>query len=172
MGVGITAISQLTREVDDYIRRADIVYYHATTGVIAAHIRQLNGGAVDLYRLYGEGKQRTKTYVQMAELMLREVRGGKSVVAVFHGHPGILVMATRRAVAIARREGFPARIIPGVSSVDCLLADLNIDPGVGGLHVLNAETFLRGATTPCTSGHVVFLQVGPVGDSTCLLDRI
>src|SRR5271157_2935832 len=98
--------------------------------------------------------------------MLREVRNGKTVVAVFHGHPGILVLATRRAVAIARQEGFSARIVPGVSSVDCLLADLGIDPGVGGLHVLNADTFLRGAATLSTSGHVVFLQVGSVGDST------
>ena len=103
-GVGITALSQVTPEVRSQIKAADIVFYHATSGVMAAYIGKLNSNTVDLYQCYGEGKRRRRTYIQMAELLLCEVRKGRRVVGVFHGHPSFFVMATRRACAIARRH--------------------------------------------------------------------
>jgi len=165
-GVGIAAVSQMTAEVRSHIRCSDVVFYHATSGVMAAYIRALNPNLVDLYRYYGEAKIRRKTYIQMAELLLREVRKGRRVVAVFHGHPGFFVMAARRASAIAREEGYDVRLLPGVSSVDCMLADLSIDPGKFGLQIVKAGSYLRGKTELLTSGHVAFLQVDSVGDST------
>src|SRR5580698_7802074 len=136
VGTGITAISQMTLEAIGYIQRADIVFYHVTNGAAATHIRKLNPRAVDLYEYYGEGKKRRITYIEMAELMLREVRRGLTVVGVFHGHPGYFVSPARRSLAIASLEGHETIALPGVSAPDCMFSDLRVDPGVFGCQIL------------------------------------
>ena len=165
VGTGIQAVSQMTVEALGYISDADIVFYHATNGVTASQIEALNSNAVDLYEYYGEGKSRSLTYIQMAELMLREVRRGRNVVGVFHGHPGYFVSPARRALAIASQEGYSTTLLPGVSAPDCMFADLRVDPGVRGCQILMASYILKDENILATSGHVVFLQVNAVGDS-------
>ena len=166
VGSGITAISHLTFETVGHIRRADVIFYHANSGVVATQIRELNPNAVDIYQYYGEGKIRTVTYVQMAELMLCEVRLGRYVVGLFHGHPGFFVQSGRRALAIAKTEGHATQLLPGISVVDCLLADLRIDPGVIGVQILKAGHLLREGVHVETGNHVILIQVNSVGDNT------
>lgn len=166
VGSGIQAISQMTIEALSYIQNADAVFYHATNGVTASQIVALNPNSVDLYEYYGEGKERHITYIQMAELMLREVRYGRHVVGVFHGHPGYFVSPARRSLAIARAEGYPTKLIPAISAPDCMFADLRVDPGVNGCQILMASSVLRDDCLLATSCHLVFLQITAVGDST------
>jgi len=166
VGSGITAIAHLTMEAIGHIKHADIVFYNANSGGTAAYLRDLNINTVDLYEYYGEGKVRDITYVQMAELMLRHVRLGQSVVGVFHGHPGYFVKAVRRALAIAQAEGHETILTPGISATDCLFADLRIDPAVIGIQILKASHALRENTFLATNNHVVLVQVGSVGDDT------
>lgn len=165
-GTGIVSLAHMTTETLAHVRSADIVFYHATTGVTATQIRRLNSNAVDLYAYYGEGKIRTATYVQMAELMLREVRKGLYVVGLFHGHPGFFVKAGRRALAIARIEGHATHLLPGISAPDCLFADLRIDPGVIGVQIMKASHVLRRDAQVATNNHLILLQVNSVGDDT------
>lgn len=166
LGSGITAIAHMTLEALGHIRNADIVFYNANSGVTAAYLKELNSNVVDLYAYYGEGKLRGITYVQMAELMLREVRKGRTVAGVFHGHPGFFVKAGRRAMAIAEMEGHEARLLPGISSIDCLFADLRVDPGYVGVEIVKASHLLQRGYMLSTDHHVVIVQVGSVGDNT------
>jgi Tetrapyrrole (Corrin/Porphyrin) Methylases len=157
-------VAHMSPQALSYIEQADIVFYHATNGVTATQILQRSREAVDLYQYYGEGKQRKITYVQMAELMLREVRRGRSVVGAFHGHPGFFVSPARRALAIAAAEGYETALIPAISAPDCLFADLRVDPGVFGCQIIMASRILSEKCIIATSGHVVLLQVNAVGD--------
>jgi len=166
VGTGIKAVSHFSLETIGHIKSADSVFYHANSGVTATYIRELNPSAIDLYEYYGEGKERNVTYVQMAELMLREVRRGRYVVGILHGHPGFFVKAGRRALAIADLEGHATRLLPGISAIDCLIADLRIDPGYVGLQILKASHILRKNGTPATNNHLALIQVGSVGDPT------
>lgn len=166
VGTGIAAIGHMTLEAIGYIKNADVVFYHANSGVTASYVREVNANAIDLYEYYGEGKVRNITYVQMAELMLREVRRGLSVVGLFHGHPGYFVKAGRRALAIAQMEGYETLLLPGISATDCLFSDLRIDPGVIGVQILKASHVLRKKVVLATNNHVVLIQVASVGDNT------
>lgn len=71
-----------------------------------------------------EGKPREQSYSEIAGRIVDAVRQGQRVCAVFYGHPGVLVASGRDAIARARAEGFEARMLPGISAEDCLLADL------------------------------------------------
>ncbi|HEY7199272.1 MAG TPA: SAM-dependent methyltransferase [Candidatus Dormibacteraeota bacterium] len=163
IGSGIRAIGQFTLEAEAYLRWADVVYYNVIDEATARWIVERSARAVDLYALYDDDKPRTTSYLQMAELMLRSVREGLNVAAVFYGHPGVFVHASHRAIALARREGHAATMLPAVSALDCLFADLGVDPCEPGCQVVGATDLLLRRRPLLTESNVVILQVGMVG---------
>ena len=72
--------------------------------------------------------------------MLAPIRRGIRLCAVVYGHPGVFVYASHEAVRRCRLEGLPARMLPGISAEDCLLADLGVDPGVRGCRASKRPT--------------------------------
>jgi len=164
VGSGIKAVGQFTLEAQAHIQQADIVLYAAADPVTDMWIEKQNPNSFDLYQYYANDKNRIVTYVQMVERMLDEVRAGKYVCAVFYGHPGVFVTPSHNAIAIARREGYEAEMLPGISAEDCLYADLGVDPSIPGLQIFEAtDLLLRQRRIDPTMNLIVF-QVGCVGD--------
>jgi uncharacterized protein YabN with tetrapyrrole methylase and pyrophosphatase domain len=92
-------------------------------------------------------------YRDMVERILVEVRQGLKVCVVFYGHPGVFVDPAHEAIRQARREGFKAYMLPGISALDCLFADLDLDPGRNGCQIFEATDFLirRRRFDPCSA---------------------
>ncbi|MFL6335989.1 MAG: SAM-dependent methyltransferase [Pyrinomonadaceae bacterium] len=120
--------------------------------------------AYDLYVFYDDTKPRFHTYMQMSEAMLHYVRKGQRVVGIYYGHPGVFVLSTHRAIAIARREGHEAVMKPGISALDCLCADLGVDPAYPGMSTFEASEVLLRKRPLDTTVHVVLWQVGLIGE--------
>lgn len=91
------------------------------------------------------------------------VRKGENVVGVFYGHPGVFVSPSHRTIDIAHREGYTAKMLPGVSAEDCLFADLNIDPSVPGCMTYEATDLLIRKKPLNPASHLIIFQVGCVG---------
>lgn len=164
VGSGIKGVGHFTLEGLGHVEAADIVYYAVADPTTELFIQEHAKKSIDLYNLYGNGKPRRDTYTQMAEKLLESLRDGKYVVGVFYGHPGIFVSPAHRALQIAWLEGFDAQMLPGVSAIDCMSADLSVDPSRPGLQILEATDLLLRERTLFTDGHVVLFQVGSVGD--------
>ncbi|HZG36857.1 MAG TPA: SAM-dependent methyltransferase, partial [Gaiellaceae bacterium] len=79
-------------------------------------------------------------------------------------HPGVFVAPSHEAVARARAEGIPARMLPAVSAEDCLFADLGIDPGRSGCQSYGASYFLARRPPLDTAAHVLLWQISVVGE--------
>ena len=84
----------------------------------------------------------------MAARMAGHAQSGLTVVGVFYGHPGVFTDPSHRAVAIAPRAGIPAQMLPGVSALDCLCADLGIDIGEGSSQTFDATEMMMRARRP------------------------
>jgi hypothetical protein len=149
---------------EELLRSADKVFFCVADPATVVWIRERRPDAYDLYVLYDDAKPRYVTYMQMAEAMLHYVRDGLRVVCVFYGHPGIFVLATHRAILIARREGHRATMRPAVCALDCLCADLGVDPCHPGMQTHEATDMLVRQRQPDTSLHVVLWQVGLIGE--------
>jgi uncharacterized protein YabN with tetrapyrrole methylase and pyrophosphatase domain len=104
-------------------------------------------------------------YKAIADDILDAVRRRVDVCAAFYGHPGVFVHPSHEAVRRARREGYPARMLPAVSAEDCLFADLGIDPGVTGLQSYEATNFLFYDRQIDTSTALVLWQVSVIGET-------
>src|SRR5205814_1606435 len=92
--------------------------------------------------------------------------GGDLTVAAFYGHPGVFAYPSHESIRRAKREGFRARMLPGISSEDCLFADLGVDPAVGGCQSYEATDFLLNNLVIDSSSQLVLWQIGTLGDWT------
>jgi hypothetical protein len=167
IGSGIRTVGHMTVEALAWISIADEVLYLVADPVAEAVVHRLapERGA-SLMRFYGEGVPRTKSYEAMVEHILSSVRAGKRTVAAFYGHPGVFAFPSHESVRRARREGFLAFMLPGISAEDCLFADLGVDPAVNGCQSFEATDFLLHDRMVDVSSQLVLWQVGVVGDWT------
>lgn len=163
LGSGIQSLGFSMNDVK-VLEDADKVFYCVADPATIVWLKKLRPDAYDLYTLYDDNKVRYHTYMQMTEAMLYYLREGKKVAAVFYGHPGVFVLSTHRAVAIARREGLHAEMRPGVSALDCLCADVGIDPSSPGMVTYEATDMLMRLRKPDTSLHVILWQVGLIAE--------
>jgi hypothetical protein len=167
IGTGIRTVGHMTVESLAWISVADAVVYLVADPVGEAVIRELNPkGAMSLRGYYGEGMPRTHSYEAMVEHIMGCVREGKRTVAAFYGHPGVFAFPSHESVRRARREGYLAYMLPGISAEDCLFADLGVDPAVNGCQSFEATDFLLHDRTVDTSSQLILWQVGVVGDWT------
>ena len=164
VGTGIKFGLHTTPEARECIRRADKVLYLAPERLCARWIEKLNPAAVSLDGFYQPDRPRAETYRAMAEEILSWVRRGLAVCAAFYGHPGVFVDPSHEAVKQARAEGYPARMLPAVSSEDCLVADLGFDPGTWGLQSFEATSFLLFARRIDPTVPLLLWQISVVGE--------
>jgi uncharacterized protein YabN with tetrapyrrole methylase and pyrophosphatase domain len=164
VGTGIKAISHLTLESRIAIVNAEKLLFLVADFLTQDWLREANPSAEDLHRFYSNGKPREETYAEMSSHILGFVREGKAVCAAFYGHPGVFAAPTHMAIAQARKEGFSARMLPGISAEDCLFAELGIDPARSGCQSFEATDFLlykRRFDPSCT---LILWQAGVIGN--------
>lgn len=142
VGTGIQWAGQTTLAARRAIESADRVLFAVADEGTVGWLRSLRADAVSLR--YGDrgGPPRRQIYRAMVEDIIAELRAEKRVCAVFYGHPGVFSTPAHEAVRRARREGFSARMLAGVSFLDCLFADLGVDPGHEGCVAYEATDFL------------------------------
>jgi uncharacterized protein YabN with tetrapyrrole methylase and pyrophosphatase domain len=164
VGTGIKLVGQTTLEAFESIQRADRLLYLVNDPTTAAWLHGLNPTAESLEDCYVEGISRQRIYRTMAARIVSAVRAGFQVCAAFYGHPGIFVDASHEAIRRARREGFSARMLPGISSEDCLVTDLGVDPGENGWQSFEATDFLLSRRRFDPSSPLILWQVGVLGE--------
>jgi uncharacterized protein YabN with tetrapyrrole methylase and pyrophosphatase domain len=164
VGTGIQLGAHLTPEARATIEKADVVLSVVSEPTMQELLERLNDRTRSMHELYTAGKSRKEAYEAMAETILAEVRAGKDVCAVFYGHPGVFVAPSHESVRRARAEGFPARMLPGISAEDCLFADLGVDPSRPGCQTYEATDFLvrRRRVDPTVA--LILWQIGTVGN--------
>jgi len=164
VGTGIDAVSQLTPAARGTIEGADEVFYLLADPVAARRIEALKPTATSLDHLYGPTKERRETYAELVETIAAAALRGARVCAVFYGHPGVFARSGHEAIERVRAAGLPARMLPAVSALDCLIADLGLDPATSGLQTYEATYFF--VRRPPVDPHaiLVLLQVGMLGE--------
>ena len=164
VGLGMMLGAHLSPRSRSHIEQADVVFALVSDPLVELWVQGMHGDVRSLQPCYAEGKDRHRTYREMIEAMLAEVRAGRSVCGVFYGHPGVFAQVPHRAIEQARGEGFQAHMEPGISAEDCLYADLGIDPGTYGCQHYEASQFMFYQRRIDSSAYLVLWQVGIAGD--------
>ena len=149
-GLGIRAAGQLTDEVKRAIAVADRVVYmndpESTLDVerFNAVIRAVNPDIADVEAFDdGSASANTERAIKTRiEEIIRFVQLGQKVCIVTYGHPAVYNALIHRVVRRAREAKLAATVLPAISSVDCLCADMLVDQFAHSLQVTGALAFL------------------------------
>lgn len=166
VSTGMKLAQQCTPEARFAMEQADILFAAGSDYIAQQWLETLNANTVHLQGFYGGGRTRIETYEAMSEAILSSVRAGKQTCAAFYGHAGVFVTPSHQAIARARKEGFEARMLPGVSAEDCLFADLGIDPGALGCQSYEATDFIVHARKIDPTAALILWQIAVAGDLT------
>lgn len=165
VGAGIRPGLHTTREAIRRIESADKVLYLLAEIAPVRWLEELNPSAEPLDDLYRANRPFDEIYADIVDAILMYVRKPQDVCAVFYGHPSVFDRTSHDAVERSRAEGFPARILPGITAEDCLYVDLEIDPGASGMQSFEATDFLVRRRTPDLTVPMILWQVGTIGSS-------
>lgn len=163
VGVGMMLGAHLGPRARRHIETADVVFVAVSDPLVEAWVGRMNADVRSLQPFYRAGRSRHRTYADMVEAMLNEVRAGRDVCGAFYGHPGVFARVPHEAIAMARAEGFEALMEPGISAEDCLYADLGLDPGAVGCQHYEASQFMFYRRIIDPSAWLVLWQVGVAG---------
>lgn len=163
VGSGIKFLSHLTIEAKTYIEQSEKVLYLVNEPLMKEWIQKANPHAESLDHLYFKYSLRSKCYREITNYILETLRNNHHVCVVLYGHPTFFSQPALDAVIQAKKEGYFAKILPGISAEDCLFADLMINPGVYGCQSFDATEFLVHMRRPDTQSHLILWQVGSVG---------
>src|SRR5947209_6054839 len=128
VGTGMRAALDTTLAARTCIERASKVLYLVADSLSAAWIEKMNPSAESLVAIYECGKPRFEIYETMIGEIMAWLRRTPDLCVVFYGHPGFYAFAGHEVIRRAKREGFQARMLAGVSCEDQMFADLGIDP--------------------------------------------
>ncbi|MBV8117610.1 MAG: hypothetical protein JOZ01_06505 [Candidatus Eremiobacteraeota bacterium] len=171
VGLGICAPAQTTLETKSTIEHAEKVFSLVADPLSEYWLRTLNPNTESLSAYYEVGKDRQKTYDEMVERVVDAVRSGLRVCAAAYGHPGVAAYPLHESVRRLHAEGYDARMLAGVSTEDCLFADLGIDPGVVGCRSYEAADFLGYRREMDASSYLILWQVGAIAEPGHKLQR-
>lgn len=151
VGTGINSTRQITAVAKYNMEHADVVFGVMPNTLIDNWIMGFARNYISLQSHYAHGKSRQNTYMGMAQTILDELRAGKDVCFALYGHPGIYAYVEHLAVGLAREAGFEARMEPGISAEDCLIADLGMDPSQYGCQSYETTKllFYKHVVDPC-----------------------
>jgi precorrin-2 methylase len=162
VGMGIRTPGQLTAEARRAIESADRVFYAADRGAahdaerFAREVAAINSNSEPVPEM--QGVMVNDQLDRQADAILAPLRAGQSVCFVTYGHPGICYYLCHKLIGRARDGKFPALMLPAVSSLDGLFADLAFDPARHGVQVFDAVEFVARTKKVDSTIPIVLLQ--------------
>lgn len=162
VGCGLKPWEHLTGEAQERIRSAGCVYHSRYNEKIVEHVRALNPRAQlveqedDEYMI---GMFRPAMYDRMAERVVASARAGASVTVLQPGSAMVVDSVTQFILSRAAQHGLSVEVLPGVSSVDGVLATMEYDLSEG-LQVILAQRLVLHRRTLDASMAAVIIQPG------------
>jgi uncharacterized protein YabN with tetrapyrrole methylase and pyrophosphatase domain len=171
-GTGILGVGHITLETLGYIKQADVTFSVIADPVTDQFLQETARQYRPLHGLYRDGEDRHPVYDAMVDCVVESLADHNLVCALFYGHPGVFVDPSRRIIRAARELGHDAKMLVGISSVDCLFSDVGLDPARAGCQVFDASDFLRRSRELDPHVPLVLLQIGVIGDPTFQPNRM
>jgi hypothetical protein len=166
-GLGLQTVAQITREVEAAIRLSREVLFLDTGVATKAFLETLCPRVTPLYeQSYSEGRSRVNAYEHMAARVVDAALDHPPVTFAIHGHPLIAAHPPFLILELAHALELQVTVLPGISAIDTILADLRLDPVVHGVQMYEATDLLLRRRPLQPDVPAIIWQIGPI--ETCL----
>jgi hypothetical protein len=166
-GLGLQTVAQITREVEAAIRLSREVLFLDTGVATKPFLETLCPRVTPLYeQSYSEGRPRVNAYEHMAARVVEAALDRPPVTFAIHGHPLIAAHPPFLILELAHALELQVTVLPGISAIDTILADLRLDPVVHGVQMYEATDLLLRRRPLQPDVPAIIWQIGPI--ETCL----
>lgn len=141
-GLGIAGVHQLTRQVEETIRRCTRVFVTDTGTGLVEYLASLGPEVADLSNPGRRGEHRVHAYRRMASEVVSFALAAPPVCFATYGHPTMYCYPTTLIQRAAMVLDLKIEVLPGLSFLDTLLTDVGVDPGFDGLQLYEATDLL------------------------------
>ena len=162
-GLGIQTVNHTTREVEQAVRASREVLYLDTGVATRTYLESLCPRVTSLYdQSYSEDHERLSAYEHMAAAVIDAALDHPPVTFAIHGHPLVAVHAPFLILQRARELNLNVAVLPGISGLDTILADLRIDPVINGIQMYEATDLLLRRRPLDATVPAILWQIGPL----------
>jgi len=164
-GFGIKFLSHLTTESKAYISKADKVLYLVNEPLTKEWIKKNTCQHEELDNIYFSHEKRVDSYKAITKKIIDELNVYDFVCVVIYGHPSVFAQpGLDAAIKTSAELNIETIILPAISAVDCLYADLMVDPGEQGCFSVDATELLLFDKVFDPTCHLVLWQLGMIGN--------
>ena len=171
VGLGIVGVHQITREVEETIRRCRRTFVIDSGFGVVPYLSTICANVTNLVPFYEKGKDRLLTYRKMAAEVVSAAISGSPVCFATYGHPLVYCYPAVLIQRAAELLDLRIEIFPGISSLDTFFVDLGIDAATDGLQMYEATDLLLRRRPIQIDVPCVLWQVTAVGEATYQTDR-
>jgi uncharacterized protein YabN with tetrapyrrole methylase and pyrophosphatase domain len=171
VGLGIVGVHQITREVEETIRRCGRTFVIDSGFGVIPHLQSLCEEVTSLTKFYERGKERLDIYRRMAAEVVNAAITESPVCFATYGHPLVYCYPAILIQRAARLLKLRVEALPGISSLDTLFVDLEIDAATDGLQMYEATDLLLRRRPLQNDVPCVLWQVSAVAQLTYETDR-
>lgn len=142
-GLGIVSVRQVTREAESAMRRSTEIFYASDAIGIDGYLAGLCPKVTEVYvSTLREGEDRLSKYNRIAAMVIEAALDHPPVTFAVAGHPMVFVYPTQQILDVADDLGLRVKVLPGISSLDCMIVDLQLDPGTQGVQMFETTALL------------------------------
>jgi uncharacterized protein YabN with tetrapyrrole methylase and pyrophosphatase domain len=117
---------------------------------------------INALEMYVEGSIRIQNYERVARTIVAALDHARPLGYVTYGNPMAYDRVAQNLVHYAKQQGFAVQVVPGVSSLDTVLCDLNVDMAPA-IQVFEASWLFACQIQPHVSIPALLMQVGAFG---------
>lgn len=173
VGLGMVPPDEATPQVERVLRRAREVLFvdagPATRAWLGRRCQRVTSLFEEVYRV---DSARSAAYRLMAARTVEAALDHPPVVFGMSGHPVVGALAPFLIRDLSAVMDLSVEVLPGISSVDALLAQLWLDPFVRGLQIFEASDLLLRRRRVAGDVPALIAQVGNLGRATYSLRHV
>jgi uncharacterized protein YabN with tetrapyrrole methylase and pyrophosphatase domain len=171
VGLGIVGVHQVTREVEETIRRCRHTFVIDSGFGVIPYLKSICPEVTSLVPFYEKGKDRLSTYRRMAAEVINAAIANSPVCFATYGHPLLYCYPAVLIDRAAKLLDLRVDTFPGISSLDTLFVDLGIDAATDGLQMYETTDLLLRRRPIQNDVPCVLWQVTAIAEPTYQTDR-
>jgi precorrin-3B methylase len=162
-GLGVKTVSHVTKEVEEALRQSREVLYLDTGAGTRKYIESVCPRVTSLFEeSYREDRPRVSAYEHIAIRVVEAALDHPPVTFAIHGHPLVAATPPFLILQLAHALDLRVEVLPGISSLDTLFADLRLDPVVHGIQMYEASDVLLRRRPLFNDVPAIVWQIGPL----------
>jgi precorrin-3B methylase len=171
VGLGIVGVRQITREVEETVRRCRHTFVIDGGFGVVPYLKSICAEVTSLLSFYERGKERLPTYRRMAAEVINAAIADSPVCFATYGHPLVYCYPAILIQRAAKLLNLKVEAFPGISSLDTLFVDLGIDAATDGLQMYETTDLLLRRRPLQNDVPCVLWQSNAIAEPTYETDR-